>query len=70
MTVAQLVHPAYSLARGSGWAPARSLYRHAASLYDRAAHHSKGDADLWRAIGIGLGFAGAGFALLATAVGA
>jgi hypothetical protein len=62
VTVAQLVHPAHSFARHSRRAFFRAL--HQATLQ----RLSRNDAALWRAIGIGMGFAAAGFAVMASAL--
>ncbi len=61
MTVAQLVHPAYSFARH----PRRTFFR---ALHNAAAQRLSRDAALWRSIGIGMGFAAAGFAVMASAL--
>ena len=66
MTVAQLVHPvvhpAHSFARHSR----RAAFR---ALHQQAARHLSGEAAVWRAIGFGLAFALAGFAMMAGAFG-
>jgi hypothetical protein len=61
VTVAQLVHPAHSFARHSRRAFFRTLHR---ATVQRLSH----DAALWRAIGVGVGFAAAGFAVMASAL--
>ena len=60
MTVAQLVHPAYSVARHSR----RAVFQ---TLHQTVRLHPTRDAALWRSIGIGAGFAASGFALMASA---
>jgi len=61
VTVAQLVHPAYSVARHSG----RAVFK---TLHQTAGHRPTRDAALWRSIGIGAGFAATGFAMMASAL--
>jgi hypothetical protein len=60
VTVAQLVHPAYSVARHSG----RAFFH---SSHHSTGHRAKRDAALWRSIGIGAGFAATAFAMMASA---
>jgi hypothetical protein len=62
VTVAQIVHPAHNFARHSRQAFFRTLHQAAVQRLRR------NDAALWRAIGIGVGFAAAGFAVMASAL--
>ncbi len=66
MTVAQLAHPAHSFARHSQRALFRALQQ-TITLRQAAAEYLSRDAALWRAIGIGMGFAATGFAIMASA---
>jgi hypothetical protein len=61
VTVAQLVRPAYSVARHSP----RAFFRR---LHHTATQRCMRDAALWRAIGIGGAFAATGFAIMASAL--
>ena len=63
MTVAQLVHPARGFARQTRWALFRARRR---AVYRRRPF----DAEVWRAIFTGLGFALVGMVMVALAIGA
>ncbi|HUB15187.1 MAG TPA: hypothetical protein VMB34_24775 [Acetobacteraceae bacterium] len=66
MTVAQLVYPAHGFAHNFAHHSRRVWFR---ALHQTAARRLSSDIEVWRAVGIGLAFAGAGFAMMAAALG-